>query len=374
MRSLWISFLVGLLGFVAQAQELSDRLYKAGFENVLINDSEDTLKIFFEHREFRSPFHSMKYASFLLKEQSDINIKNIFWIPVVRNQPIGSYTAQEYKFKEPNDSELQFFKENNKPWKNYRWNFRIRPRIKSRFGFYSDPFETKLNIILDSRVYLARGLSVQTGISFPVTNNLDNHDLKPRLAPSMLHYFVQPANSHFLGLSVGTFYDDRYGVDLEYRFNDLNSPWSFGLATGLTGFYWLYAGGSYTEPLDDFYATADVELRLPIENISLKLTAGQFLVKDKGLRADLIKQFGTIDVGMHASFTSIGNTIGFQFATPLFPGKIYRSSKLELRTTEEFRWEYSYNNAEPVARSFKLGMPRLSDLLRHYNAAYIKSF
>jgi hypothetical protein len=215
---------------------------------------------------------------------------------------------------------------------------------------------------------------MQTGISFPVTNNLDNQDLKPKLAPSMLHYFVQPANSHFLALSAGTFYDDRYGVDLEYRYDNLNSPWSFGLATGLTGFYWLYAGGSYTEPLDDLYATADVEFRLPIENISLKLTAGQFLAKDKGLRADLIKQFGIIDVGLHASYTDIGNTIGFQFATPLFPGKIYRSRKLELRTTEEFRWEYSYNNAEPVARSFKLGMPRLADLLRQYNAAYIRSF
>jgi hypothetical protein len=372
MRSLWISVILFLLVAIVQAQELTKRLYQAGFENVLVKESEDGLKIFLEHREFRSPFHSMKYAGLLLNQQFVDNSKNIIWIPLLHNQPIGSFTAQEYKFREPNDSELQFFKENNKPWKNYRWNFKIRPRIKSRFGFYTDPFETKLNIILDSRVYLARGLSMQTGISFPITNNLDNQDLKPRLAPSMLHYFAQPANSHFLGLSAGTFYDDRYGVDLEYRYDDLNSPWSFGFATGLTGFYWLYAGGSYTEPLDDLYATADVELRLPIENISLKLTAGQFLAKDKGLRADLIKQFGIVDVGLHASYTDIGNTIGFQFATPLFPGKIYRSRKLELRTTEEFRYEYSYNNAEPVARSFKLGMPRLSDLLRQYNAAYIR--
>jgi hypothetical protein len=152
MRSLWISFILFLLVAWVQAQGLSKSLYEAGFENVLVWESEDSLKIFYEHREFRSPFHSMKYAGLLLKEQSVDNSKNIFWIPVVRNQPMGSFTAQEYKFREPNDSELQFFKENNKPWKNYRRSFRIRPRIKSRFGFYTDPFETKLNIILDSRV------------------------------------------------------------------------------------------------------------------------------------------------------------------------------------------------------------------------------
>ena len=67
MRKIWSKFLFFLF-FAAglQAQEIKERLYKAGFENIQIQEKEDSLEIFFEHREFRSPYHSMRYANLLL--------------------------------------------------------------------------------------------------------------------------------------------------------------------------------------------------------------------------------------------------------------------------------------------------------------------
>jgi len=189
----------------------------------------------------------------------------------------------------------------------------------------------------------------------------------------MLHYFNQPWDHNFISASVGSFYNNRYGVDLEFRHANLSKRWSYGVATGLTGFYWLNGLSLYNETLDDFYATADVEYRLPLENLSLKLTAGQFLYKDKGVRFDLIKQFAAAEIGLFASSTDIGTTTGFQFAFALFPGKIFRNRKVELRTTEEFRWEYTYNNVDPVAKNFRIGMPRLSDILRQYNQNFLNS-
>ena len=124
--------------------------------------------------------------------------------------------------------------------------------------------------------------------------------------------------------------------------------------------------------MDDLYGGADVEWRTGIENTSLKLSLGQFLYQDKGARIDLIKQFSAAEIGLFAAHTDIGTTGGFQFAFSLWPGKILRGKKLELRTTEEFRWEYTYNNEEPVARQFRIGMPRLADMLRNYNEAWIK--
>ncbi|TRO64555.1 YjbH domain-containing protein [Christiangramia sabulilitoris] len=352
------------------AQQLKEELGQAGFENVLINDGEDSLKILFEYREFRQPAHSMRYASLVLgREMEEAN--NVTYIPQYHNVPMGSYSGGTYQFNALSPQHRDYFRENNQVFKNYRWSFRLQPEIVSRFGYYEDPFETKFNIILDTRIYLARGLSLQTGITVPVSNNLDNHGMKLRAAPSMLHYFAQPVNSHFISLSAGTFYNDRYGLDLEYRYARLDSPWSFGLAGGVTGFYRLYGLEYYNEPMDDLYAVADVEWRTGIEHTSLKLTAGQFLYEDKGVRLDLIKQFAAAELGLFAARTENGTTGGFQFAFALFPGKILRGKKMELRTTEEFRWEYTYNNESPVAQQFRIGMPRLADLLRNYNEAWI---
>ncbi|NJY64074.1 YjbH domain-containing protein [Salinimicrobium sp. CDJ15-81-2] len=353
-----------------QAQEIKDRLYQAGFENIRVKQGKDSLKIFFEHREFRSPYHSIRYAQLLPGEEAD---QNLIWIPLYHNTPIGRFTADSYEFSGLSKEDRLFYRKHNSFQEDYRFHFRIHPDFSARFGYYSDPFQIKFNLILDSRIYLAPGLSLQTGIAFPVQNNLDAQDTKPRLAPSMLHYFAQPVNSHFVAVSLGSFYYDRYGFDLQYRYNNLSSPWSFGLETGLTGFYWMTAGSIYSEDINTLHAIADVEYRLPIENLNLKLSAGRFLFEDVGARVDLIRQFGTVDLGLHVSATDAGVTGGFQFAFSLWPGTIVRTKKLELRTTEEFRWEYSYNNEEPVARRYRLGVPRLDDMLRQYNEGFVQS-
>ncbi|MDX1754304.1 MAG: YjbH domain-containing protein, partial [Salinimicrobium sediminis] len=330
----------------------------------------DSLKVFFEHREFRSPYHSMRYAELLLGEEVE---QDLVWIPLYHNTPIGRFDAGSYRFTELSKEDRLFYRQHNSFQEDYRFHFRIHPDFSARFGYYSDPFQIKFNLILDSRIYLAPGLSLQTGVAFPVKNNLDAQDTKLRLAPSMLHYFAQPVNSHFVTLSLGSFYYDRYGFDLQYRYNNLSSPWSFGLETGLTGFYWMTSGSIYSEDVNTLHAIADVEYRLPIENLNLKLSAGKFLFEDVGARVDLIRQFGTVDLGLHISATDAGVTGGFQFAFSFWPGTIVRTKKLELRTTEEFRWEYSYNNEDPVARRYRLGIPRLDDLLRQYNEGFVQS-
>ena len=369
MKKTWISFFFLLLNLSLQAQELQKRLFEAGFENVQVREEKDTLKIFFEHREFRSPYHSMTYADLLLSETVE---KELLWIPIHHNQPIGRYSAEEYKFSELTAADKAFFRRANE-LSAYRFHFRIHPDFAARFGYYSDPFQIKFNMIVDTRIYLAPGLSLQTGVSVPIQNNLDAQDMNPRLAPTMLHWFSQPANSHFLAVSLGSFFYDRYGLDLQYRYAPLDSRWSFGLETGLTGFYWMNAGSFYSEELSAFHAIADAEVRLPFENLSLKLSAGQFLFEDKGARVDLIRQYGGAEIGLHAAVTDEGVSGGFQFAFSFWPGTILRTKKLELRTTEEFRWEYSYNNEDPVARSYRLGIPRLDDLLRRYNEEFVQS-
>lgn len=347
------------------SQQLQDSLQESGFENVLLYPSVEAEQLIFENRIYRNPGFSLIQA-----QQLKASEETLQYFPLHHNNLVAGY-SENFQLLEIDRGLYAFYKETNKPFKNYRWQFRIQPRLATRFGFYTDPFQTKFNIIVDTRIYFARGLSLQTGLSIPVNNNYDNQGMKLRAAPTILHYFNQPWNDHFIAASVGSFYNDRYGLDLEYRYANLKSNWSFGLGAGLTGFYWLNGFEKYSTPMNDLYLVADTEWRTGIQNTSLKLSAGQFLYEDKGVRLDLIKQFAQAEIGLYASRTDIGTTGGFQFAFSLFPGSILCGKKLELRTTEEYRYEYTYNNEQPVAASYRLGMPRLSNVLRNYHQDWV---
>ena len=349
-----------------QAQDLRDRLWDAGFEQVHVLETADTVTVFFEHRLFRSPSQSLAYAGLVADET-----RHVVWIPLYHNRPMGAYEGGRLAYRGLSDEERAVFKAENSLAQGYRFHFRIMPDFSARFGNFDEPFQTKTNVILDARIYLLPGLSLQSGVLFPLENSLDAQEMNIRVAPTHLHYFVEPIPSHFLSLTGGLFHFDRYGLDLQYRYARLDKPWSIGLESGYTGYYFLPPGSIYTEAFDDLNFVIDMEYRLPVENVSVRVSGGQFLFRDRGVRGDLIKQFATVEVGFHAALTQAGTTAGFQIAFPLFPGKILRGKKVELRTTEEFRWEYTYNNEAVVARQYRLGTPRLADQLRQYNSMFV---
>ena len=360
-RNSYLFIVLFLISLSFYAQDLKEALYEEGFENVLVNDEDDTLKIFFELREFRSPYHSMRFANDIAS--SFVEGKTIEWIPLHHNIPIGKYS-----------SDLEFYNKNNKPFKNYRFNIRIRPFVAARFGYYSSPFETIFDGIIDTRVYLAKGLSAQTGLVIPIQNSLNNTSMEPRIAPSMISYFTQFTPGHFANISYGTYHNDRYGLDVQYRYGLPSKNWSVGIEAGLTGFY--YQDGFQDiifSNMSKIHFLADIEYHLPIENLNVRASVGQFIFQDFGGRVDLIKQFGLVDVGLFGTYTQNGATAGFQFAIPVFPGNIFKTKKVQLRTTEEFRWEYTYNNEDRVGLKYRMGSPRLVDVLRQYRVDFIQS-
>ncbi len=370
-----VAFFLSAFLIKIYSQEAGELLRNKGYESVLIDSSSGKTNIYFEHREFRSPFHSMKFAKLILKNNGISEADNeINFIPIYRNVPIGIYSAENYSYQPLGFIEKAFFTEHNQPLKNYRWNFRIQPEVISRFGFYSQPFETKFNLNIDTQIFLLPGFSLFTGISIPVTNTLDSQSTNLRPAPTSLNYFSQPLPSHFLSISAGTFYNDRYGLDFQYRYYRMDSNWSFGLESNVTGFYRFNSFNYSNSSLNRIMLVADAEYRLNYENLSVKLSVGRFLYSDTGARLELIKQFGNVDIGLFGTGSTSGATAGFNFAFNLFPGKILRSKAFELRTTDEFRWEYTYNNQDFVGMKYRTGIPKLSDRLRQYKEEFIQDF
>ncbi|GGF31752.1 YjbH domain-containing protein [Echinicola rosea] len=374
--TLLLVFLAG--GTILRAQgvmdpgTLEEALYRYGFEQIHIREVEDSLEVFFEHRNFRNPKQSMAFAKRIIEDTG--SDKPLILIPSYHNQPMGAYAGNQGSFRQLDVEQWGYFKKNNTKMGGYRFHFRIMPEVSARFGYYERPVQAKTNIIIDTRIYLLPGLSVQTGVLFPIQNSLDNQDMLPKLAPSQLTYFRHFMADHYFMASAGTFFSNRYGADFQYRYAPLESRWSVGVEVAYTGFYYLQSSQFYMENPNDWMLIGDVEYRTPIEDVSLKLSGGQFLYKDRGARLDMIKQFGNVDIGVFGALSKAGNTIGFQFAFPLYPGKILRGKKLELRTTEEFRWEYNYHNENSIVQGFRTGTPKLTDISRQYNGRFIRGY
>lgn len=363
----WYLFIIFIFEpYLGYGQEAVESLKKAGFEQVLYMPTDSGSLIIWEHRNFRNPYHSLAWANRKVADSSVVG-----FIPLYMNRPIGVYDRQRFSYRHMSARDREFLRSRNRLPSGYRWNFRLSPDFSARFGDMEMPFRSRTNLILDTRVYLLPGLSVQTGVLVPIQNNLGLWGTHWRLAPSHIYYFAIPFPHHFVGITAGTFFQDRYGVHLQYRYDDFDKRWRMGLETAYTGYYFIPGRKFYTDPLTDLILLLDVEYRLNKADLSIRLTGGQFIGKDRGVRGDLIRQYGGVDVGLFAAKTVNGISGGFQFAFPIFPGKIARGKTWELRTTEEFRWEYNYSHAAPIGRSFRLGMPKLSDQLRQYNSSFI---
>ncbi|GAB4024769.1 hypothetical protein GCM10028773_48320 [Spirosoma koreense] len=343
------------------------RNVRLDFENLTADSAQN--RIYYEQRLYRNPMIAM-----LALDQQRLLHAEAELVPLFQGVPIARYrltpgfatTMMSKPEREAYAKQVPF------EARRYKFDFRIQPEFMANFGYRESPLESKTNILLQSQLYLSRGLVLNWGILFPIVNDMDNQPLNVRPAPLFLNQFLALDQADFLSVSAGLFYNDRYGLNLQYRHADLNRPWSYGLETSLTGFYFFPKNDFYYESLKDFMVLADVAYRFDKRNITLKLSGGQYMYQDRGARIDFIRQFPNVEVGFYATKTVNGSTAGFNFAIPIPPGRIAQTKGFRVRSTEEFRWEYNYSRGYNIGNRYKVGY-QLDALLRQYHHNYLKS-
>jgi len=325
------------------------------FENITY-DSSGT-KVAYEQRLYRNPYRGMEQISRALP---DSGVRE--FIPMFQGVPIGAYQpGRSVKFRNLAHRELSV---SAFPLTKYKLDFWLQPLFAANFGYKEKPIQSNTSLLLQTQFFLAKGLAFNTGILFPITNDLDNRPKKIRLAPTYLNQFLA-FGKNFVSASAGYFYDDQYGVNLQYRHQSFTNPLSFGVQSGVTGLYYWAEKGIYYGKMDNLLLLADVAYRLPYHNVTLQLSGGRYLAGDDGARLDLIRQFTNVEVGLYIMKTSFGTTAGFNFAVPIPPGKILQGKKIRLRTNDEFRWEYAYTRGYRIGERYRTGY-QLDQKLRQY--------
>ena len=338
----------------------------ADFENVTVDSA--TNRVYYEQRLYRNPVIGLLDLRDALKSPAGTE-----FVPLFQGVPIAAYRlTPSWQTTLLTASERRMLAR-SQPYRYYRYkfDFRIQPEVIANFGFKLDPFQTKTSLLLQTQLYLTRGLVLNVGLVFPLGNNYDNQALNVRPAPIFLHQFLALGEQDFLSGSAGLFYNNQYGVHLQYRRANLTRPWSVGVESSLTGYYYFPTTGIYYEGLKNMMLLADVAYRMNRRDITLKVSGGQFLYSDRGARLDFIRQFGSVDVGLYATKTTKGSTAGFNFAIPIPPGKLAQGKRVRLRSSEEFRWEYTYNGSGANLGDHLRAGHQLDVLLRQYHSGYL---
>ena len=334
-------------------------------ENLTVDSSAN--QISYEQRLYRNPMRGLTAVY-----QHVSSRRGTEFIPLYQGVPIARYRLA------PAFETITMSRKDRQQWarttpfqaRRYRFDFRLQPEFTANFGYREQTVQSKTNLLLQSQFYLSRGLVLNWGVLFPIINDLDNQKLNIRPSPIYLNQFLALNQSDFLSVSAGLFYNDNYGLNVQYRHTDLTEPWSYGLETGLTGFYYFPANGFYYDPLKQFMLLADVAYRIDPQNITVKLAGGQYLYRDRGIRLDVLRQFSDVEVGFYIMKTGNGSTAGFNFAIPIPPGRIAQTKQFRLRSTEEFRWEYNYSRGYDIGTRYKVGT-QLDALLRQYHHGYL---
>jgi hypothetical protein len=347
---------------LGQESKYSTENLKKNFEN--INRSGG--KVFYEQRLFRNPFVGLYEIN---RVAGDTTAEA--YVPLFQGMPIGAYRlGRNVQFSPLSKEEKrQYLKQQEFPLqKQYKFDFWIQPYFAAIFGNFDRPVQSNTSVALQTQFFILPGLSFNTGIMFPIINQLDGRHKTIRPTATYLNKFIA-SGSHFISATVGLFNNDQYGLNVQYRQVDLSKPWSYGLEAGLTGYYYYPKGGIYAEIPDQLLLLADVAYRIDRADVTLKLTGGQFLWRDKGARMEMIRQFTNVEIGFYAVKTENGSTLGFNFAVPIPPGKIAQGRKARLRTTDEFRWEYTYTRGYRIGERYRLGY-QLDQKLRQYHQGY----
>lgn len=330
------------------------------FENIAKVDS----SIYFENRTLRS-----QVVNFANLKELGFNEA----IPMIHGIPVASYRID--KLGNIQVAEARDFPKHlrSKRW-NYKLDFVLKPQFSASFGNPEKAVANKTNLLLNTNIVLAHGFSVYTGVAFPIINNLTSQPLNIRPAPTFISQFIGLKKFQYISWSMGLFYQDRYGLDIQYQKANPNAKISYGIDINYSGLYYWYPKREFRYTgLKDFSALANASWRWEKYSSQVRMTAGRFLHGDLGAKLEFVRQFKKADIGFFGVSTTNGSTVGLHLAFAIAPGNIAQNKYLRIRTTEEFVWDYYYSNGFFIGERFRTNF-RLDERLSLYNRNYWSQF
>ena|SRR5689334_4784395 len=122
--------------------------------------------------------------------------------------------------------------------------------------------------------------------------------------------------------------------------------------------------------MQDGTALADVAWRIARYDVVVRATAGVFLAEESGVRVDVLRQFGELELGWFLLHGGEDFNGGLTLRLPLPVTRHLPPGPVRIRTADAFRWQYRYYGFVPGGRRYETGNT-LEEFGRRLNPDYV---
>lgn len=252
----------------------------------------------------------------------------------------------------------------------------LYPELSLNNAWFDKLYGTIINFAPALEVGLWKGASFTGQVIFPIWNNMKGQMDYIRAGMLVLRQEVRLPHNGFVTLSGGNFNGNRMGVDVSLLYRLNNDRWAFGLNGGVTGSSTFYEGKWQVSRWRKVSGSVGVRYNEPYYNLSFDLKALRCIYGDYGVRADCIRHFGEVSVGLYAMYTGDEANGGFYFAVPLSRKKRSTRRFMRVRLPEYFDLQYEAQSGNEYAEK-RLGRfyetrPDENASQRYYNPDFIR--
>lgn len=231
----------------------------------------------------------------------------------------------------------------------------VHPWFEAVFGDYDNPVASRTGVAPELRMALRPGMSLSAQALVTIQDDVPTGESRIRPALLTLNQTVRLPRNVFVSATAGTFNPNRYGADVEARAYFANGRLWAGAELGLTGAVSYATEGWYRAPMRDRTALVEAGWRIAPYNLVLRTTAGMFLEDERGVRVDVFRQFGELEIGWFLLASEDGANGGVALRIPLLPSTHGAPSPVRLRAADVYRWQYRYRGLVPGGRRFNSG-------------------
>jgi len=374
---------------------ISILLVNEGFENVTVATENDKLYIGYENRRYRLGSRGMAELlvtlsnSGIVAGNKELNIvlldqkTPIILVKVLKDDVVnyltGNLSVADFRSKvnvsyECEDIYSRIAKLRSTNHSEFKADVKIIPQVRTLFGDFDNPVQSNINLIPDYNTVISKGLSIKAQLILPIQNDFyfDEEGKKVRPGIISINQFVRLKDDFFLNLTAGFFDKNRAGGNFEMKKIFANGKFALGGEIGYTTDYSFT--GLTTEYFEDenyLTALASFEYRYHPYDLTGRIQLGNFLFNDQGVRFDVFRQFGEVNIGFFAFMTDEVFNGGFRFSIPIPPRKYTKIKYIRVRPDEKFSWAYKAKGFPRAGAYCNTGY-NLSESMVEFNPEFFK--
>lgn len=231
----------------------------------------------------------------------------------------------------------------------------VHPWFEASFGDFDEPIRSRTGVAPEARIALRPGLRLSAQVLFTLQDDLPTGESRIRPGLVTLSQTLRLPRNVFVHATAGVFTPNRYGADVQARAYTPSGRWFAGAELGQTGQTSFARDGWRRSGMDDRTALVEAGWRDLRHGLRVTATAGAFLRDQRGVRLEVVRQFGEVDLGGFAMTSEQGTNGGAVLRIPLGVSRHPKPRALRLRAADAFRWEYRYYGFVPGGRRFRTG-------------------